>query len=425
MKRIIIALMLFFGLSVFAQQEFELTLSTRGLDLIEIGIAGFTGNGADAATMNASRKLLSRDLQLTGIFHVIPEKNMALVPSPDLPENVKNCEAFLSVGAKILVTGEIRSEEGGQLLFTGVVTDAKTCKKIVTRRYRGEAGLLKKLIHSFADDIIFVFTGKRGITNSRIAFVSDRTGHREIFIMDYNGDDLRQLTRINSTTIFPAISPDRKRIAFTSFRNHNPDLFLMTVGKGIQTIYHAEGIGSTPDFSADGKWLLFSASEDGNTDIYVYNIEKQTTTRLTRHIAIDTSPRFSPNGKEIVFTSDRYGAPRIYAMDRDGLNIRRLNTQGSYNDSPVWSPDGSRVAYVAMYHNKFDIFIYNLAENKNIRLTNGDGSSEYPAWSPDGRRIVFSSNRTGSWQLVSMNINGTGLIQLTKEGSNTCPFWVK
>ena len=194
MKSIIIALMLFFGLSAFAQQEFELTLSTRGLDLIEIGIAGFTGNGADATTMDASRKLLSRDLQLTGIFHAIPEKNMALIPSPDSPENVKNCEAFLSVGAKILVTGEIRSEEGGQLLFTGVVTDAKTCKKIVTRRYRGEAGLLKKLIHSFADDIIFVFTGKRGITNSRIAFVSDRTGHREVFIMDYNGDDLRQLT---------------------------------------------------------------------------------------------------------------------------------------------------------------------------------------------------------------------------------------
>ncbi|NOZ13122.1 MAG: Tol-Pal system beta propeller repeat protein TolB [Acidobacteria bacterium] len=425
MKRTIVFLMLIIGLPVLAQQEFELTLSTKGLDLIEIGIAGFTGDGADAVTKENCRKLLSRDLQLTGVFHVIPEKNMNLVPSPAAPENVKNCEAFLSVGAKVLITGEIRSEKGGQILFTGVVTDAKTCKKIITRRYRGETGLLKKLIHSFADDVIFVFTGKRGITNSRIAFVSDRTGHREIFIMDYNGDDLRQLTKINSTTIFPAISPDRKRIAFTSFRNHNPDLFLMTVGKGIETIYHAEGIGSTPDFSPDGKWLLFSASKDGNTDIYVYNIATKTTTRLTHHIAIDTSPRFSPNGKEIVFTSDRYGAPRIYVMDRDGLNIRRLNTMGSYNDSPAWSPDGSRVAYVAMFNNKFDIFIYNIAADKNIRLTHGDGSNEYPAWSPDGRRIVFSSNRSGSWQLYSMNVNGTGLLQLTKKGNNTCPFWVR
>ncbi len=425
MKRAIIVLTLLIGLPVFAQQEFELTLSTKGLDLIEIGIAGFTGNGADTAARENCRRLLSRDLQLTGVFHVIPKKNMDLVPSPETPENIKNCEAFLSVGAKVLITGEIRSEEGGQILFTGVVTDAKTCKKIITRRYRGETGLLKKLIHSFADDVIFVFTGKHGITNSRIAFVSDRTGHREIFIMDYNGDDLRQLTKINSTTIFPAISPDRKRIAFTSFRNHNPDLFLMTVGKGIETIYHAEGIGSTPDFSLDGKWLLFSASKDGNTDIYVYSIAKKTTMRLTHHIAIDTSPRFSPNGKEIVFTSDRYGAPRIYVMDRDGFNIRRLNTKGSYNDSPVWSPDGSRVAYVAMFNNKFDIFIYNIAADKNIRLTSGDGSSEYPAWSPDGRRIVFSSNRSGSWQLYSMNMNGTGLLQLTKKGNNTCPFWVR
>ncbi len=425
MKRFIVILMLFYGISGLAQQEFELSLSTRGMSLIEIGIAGFTGTGISATDLEMSRKLLARDLRLTGVFHVIPEKNMALVPSPHSPEVIKNCEAFLSVGAKILVTGEIRSEEGGQLLFTGVVTDTKTCKKIVTRRYRGEANLLKKLVHSFADDIIFVFTGKRGITNSRIAFVSDRTGHREVFIMDYNGDDLRQLTKLNSTTIFPAVSPDRKRIAFTSFRNHNPDLFLMTVGQGIQTVYHAEGIGSTPDFSPDGKWLLFSASKDGNTDIYLYNIEKGTTSRLTRHIAIDTSPRFSPNGKEIVFTSDRYGAPRIYVMDRDGLNIRRINTRGSYNDSPAWSPDGGRIAYVAMFQNKFDIFIYDFARDKNIRLTSGNGSNEYPAWSPDGRRIVFSSNRTGSWQLFSMNINGSGLIQLTRIGNNTCPFWVK
>ena len=345
-----------------------------------------------------------------------------IVVDPTKPD----CEQLLSVGAKVAVTVTVQPYgEMGEVMFHGVVTDTQTCNPILERRYRGEPALLKKLVHTFADDIIYTFTGQRGITNSRIAYVSDEPGHREVFIMDYNGDNIRQLTKIGSTTIFPAVSPDRQMIAFTSYYRGNPDLFLMTIGKGIESIYSAEGIGSTPDFSPDGKWMVFSASTEGNTDIYIINLETRQMTRLTNHIAIDTSPRFSPNGKEIVFTSDRFGAPRIYAMDREGLNVRKLATIGSYNDSPVWSPDGKRIAYVAMFNNRFDIFVFDVAEQKNYRLTNGEGSSEYPAWSPDAKRIVFSSNRSGSWQLYSMNINGTGLIQLTDTSNNTCPFWVK
>lgn len=422
MKRIIAGLLFITAMPLLAQQEFELTLSTKALDLIDIGIAPFTGSDTD---LEAARDLLQRDLSLTGVFQVVPKRHMDLVRVSGQPD-AKDCEELLSVGAKIGVIVSIRPyKEDGELIFEGLVTDTKTCKPILERRYRGEPALVKKLVHTFADDIIYTFTGRRGITNSRIAFVSKRTGNREVFIMDYNGDNVRRLTRINSTTIFPAVSPDRKMIAFTSYYQGNPDLFLMTIGEGIITIYSAEGIGSTPDFSPDGKWLLFSASKDGNTDIYIYNIKTKRTTRLSDHPAIDTSPRFSPNGKEIVFTSDRFGAPRIYAMDRDGLNVRKLNTISSYSDSPIWSPEGNRIAYVAMFNNRFDIFVFDVAEGKNYRLTNGNGSNEYPSWSPDGRRIVFSSNRSGSWQLYSMNVNGTGLVQLTEEGDNTCPFWVK
>jgi len=422
MKRLICVVLLTVSLPLLAQQEFELTLSTKALDLIEIGVAGFhTEGNMDGAS---AQQTLIRDLQLTGVFSVVPGRHMNLIPVVKDPTK-PDCEQLLSVGAKVAVTVAITPyTEIGEVLFHGVVTDTKTCKTILSRRYRGEPGLLKKLVHSFADDIIYTFTGQRGITNSRIAFVSDATGNQEVYIMDYNGDNIRQLTKINSMTIFPAVSPDRQMIAFTSYYRGNPDLFLMTLGKGIETLYSAEGIGSTPDFSRDGKWMVFSASKEGNTDIYLLNLESRKMTRLTNHVAIDTSPRFSPNGKEIVFTSDRFGAPRIYAMDRDGLNVRKLGTIGNYNDSPVWSPDGRKIAYVAMFNNRFDIFVLDVGEQKNYRLTNGEGSSEYPAWSPDAKRIVFASNRNGSWQLYSMNINGTGLIQLTEAGNNTCPFWV-
>lgn len=421
MQKIIFTIIIFISINLFAQKEFELSLSTKALNLIEIGTSNFSGNMAEKVK---ARETLNRDLKLSGIFQVIPDKNINLVKSPETPEKA-NYENFLSVGVKILVTGDLTLNEDGEIVFTAFVFDTTNGKKIISRVFKGEQNVLLNLIHSFSDELIYVFSGKKGSTRSKIAYVSDKTGHREVYIMNYDGDQQKQMTKLNSTTIFPAISPDRKMIAFTSYKKDNPDLYLLTIGKGIKTIYSAEGIGSTPDFSNDGNWIVFSASLNGNTDIYLYEISTEKITRLTSGMAIDTSPRFSPNGNEIIFTSDRYGNPRIYLMTKEGLNTRKLNTAGNYNDSPIWSPDGSKIAYVAMFNNKFDIFIYSITENKNYRLTSGGASNEYPAFSPDGRRVAYCSNISGTWQIYSVNLNGDNIVQLTNSGNNTCPFWVK
>ena len=133
--RRIIPVFLLFCLPLLSQQEFELTLSTKGLNLIEIGIAQFSGDVTDR--LADARSLLSRDLQLTGVFQVVPDKNMNLVAPPQIGHKI-DCEKFLSVGAKILITADIHTEANGQILFSGVVTDAKTCKKIVSRKYRAK-----------------------------------------------------------------------------------------------------------------------------------------------------------------------------------------------------------------------------------------------------------------------------------------------
>jgi len=421
MNKALILLISLVSINLFAQKEFELSLSTKALNLIEIGAAKFSGNMEEKTK---ARNILNRDLKLSGIFQVVADKNIFLVQSPGSPEKA-NMEEFLSVGVKILITGDLKIKEDDTIVFSAYVFDTTNGKKIISRIYKGEKNVLHSLIHSFSDELIYVFSGKKGSTRSKIAFVSDKTGHREIFVMDYDGQNQRQMTKLKSTTIFPAISPDRKMIAFTSYKKNNPDLYLLTIGKGIKTIYSAEGIGSTPDFSNDGKWIVFSASLNGNTDIYVYEIATEKITRLTTGRAIDTSPRFSPHGNEIIFTSDRFGSPKIYLMTKEGLNTKKLGTAGNYNDSPIWSPDGNQIAYVAMFKNKFDIFIYSIIENKNYRLTSGEGSSEYPAFSPDGRRVAFCSNKTGSWQIYSVNLNGNNIVQLTTSGNNTCPFWVK
>ncbi len=417
MKKIFLLLFLTFVLPLYSQQEFEINLSTKGYSLINIAVDRFKG---DFDKKEEMRKILIKDLKLSGIFSPIKDYAIDLVTN----ETENRCKKFLSIEAKILVEVQL-TVQNNMLVLNGKVTDLKSCKMIFKRQYKGEIDSEKELIHTFSDDIVFAFTGTMGISNTKIAFVSDRTGHREVFIMDYNGENIRQLTKLKSTTLFPAVSPDRRIIAFTSYRDNNPDLFLYFLTGKIKRIYHAEGIGSTPDFSPDGKLMVFSASKNGNTDIYLYHIDTGETERLTKSSAIDTSPKFSPNGKAIVFTSDRYGSPQIYTMSTDGLNITRIKTIGTYNDQPCWSPDGKYIAYSSMRNGHFEIFLYVFSTGENIQLTHGMGSCENPVFSPDSRRIAFQSNKTGKYQIYSMNINGSNVVKLTSKGNNTCPYWVK
>ncbi len=417
MKKIFLLLFLTFVLPLYSQQEFEINLSTKGYSLINIAVDRFKG---DFDKKEEMRKILIKDLKLSGIFSPIKDYAIDLVTN----ETENRCKKFLSIEAKILVEVQL-TVQNNMLVLNGKVIDLKSCKMIFKRQYKGEIDSEKELIHTFSDDIVFAFTGTMGISNTKIAFVSDRTGHREVFIMDYNGENIRQLTKLKSTTLFPAVSPDRRIIAFTSYRDNNPDLFLYFLTGKIKRIYHAEGIGSTPDFSPDGKLMVFSASKNGNTDIYLYHIDTGETERLTKSSAIDTSPKFSPNGKAIVFTSDRYGSPQIYTMSTDGLNITRIKTIGTYNDQPCWSPDGKYIAYSSMRNGHFEIFLYVFSTGENIQLTHGMGSCENPVFSPDSRRIAFQSNKTGKYQIYSMNINGSNIVKLTSNGNNTCPYWVK
>lgn len=417
MKKIIILLLILTFLPGYSQQEFEINLSTKGYSLVNIAVDRFKG---DYQKKEEMRKILIKDLKLSGIFSPIKDYAIDLVTN----EKENRCQKFLTIEAKILVEVQL-TVENNMLVLKGKVTDLKSCKMIFKREYKGEIDSGKDLIHTFADDIVFAFTGTKGIANTKIAFVSDRTGHREVFIMDYNGENIRQLTKLRTTTLFPAVSPDRSVIAFTSYRDHNPDLFLYFIGGKLKRIYHADGIGSTPDFSSDGKLMVFSASKNGNTDIYLYHIDSGQTERLTKNPAIDTSPKFSPNGKAIVFTSDRYGSPQIYTMSVDGLNITRIGTIGTYNDQPCWSPNGKYIAYSSMRNGKFQIFLFSFSTGQNIQLTHGMGSCENPIFSPDSRRIAFQSNQTGKYQIYSMNTNGSNIVKLTSKGNNTCPYWVK
>ncbi|MCS6870461.1 MAG: LpqB family beta-propeller domain-containing protein [Anaerolineae bacterium] len=223
------------------------------------------------------------------------------------------------------------------------------------------------------------------LPRGRIAFVSERNGNPEIYVMDANGDNLRRLTRNSAIDDSPAWSPNGRQIAFVSAR-------------------------------------------DGNREIYTLNIETGALVRLTRNRARDDSPTWSPNGRQIAFVSDRDGVPQIYVMRADGSDVRRLTQTRTAESEPAWSPDGRRIAFVSARDGKPEIYVMNADGGSPRRLTNNSVADSAPRWSPDGRRLLFvSEGEGGSLQIFSMTAEGRDVTPLTAINAaktrNFAPTW--
>ncbi|MCG3120694.1 MAG: Protein TolB [bacterium] len=311
-----------------------------------------------------------------------------------------------------------------KLTLEGQLLDSATNKTLDQKIYRGCPENLRLLVHALADDIVHSLTGEKGIAKSRIAFTAATGDSKEIFVMEFDGSNLRQATSLKSLNLTPAWSNDGREIVFTSYQRGNPDLFVLDLIPGrMSYLIKDNGLHSAPAWSPDGKKIAFVSTKDGNAEIYVMEIYTKALQRLTQHPAIDASPSWSPTGRELVFTSDRLGNPQLFVMDAEGTNLRRLPIDLSYNDSPAWSPRGDKIAFVSRTPNGFDIFVYDLGTQAVAQLTSKAGSNEDPCWSPDGYRLAFSSTRDGRSEIYSMLWDGTDVRRLTYKGACTSPAW--
>ncbi|HEY7817780.1 MAG TPA: Tol-Pal system beta propeller repeat protein TolB, partial [Vicinamibacteria bacterium] len=217
-------------------------------------------------------------------------------------------------------------------------------------------------------------------------------------------------------------------ILFVSFARRGilPVLALATGGPNPRTLFGSEGMTYPGAWSPDGSKIAFSSSKDGNAEIYVMDRDGSRVERLTNHPSIDVSPTWSPTGREIAFTSDRSGSPQIYIMDADGLNLTRISLSGSYNAEPAWSPstEFSEIAYATRVRGGiFDIVIHDLLTKQIRQITQKRGLNESPSWAPNGRHLAFASTRTGDSQIFTVNRDGSNMRQLTFEGMSTTPSW--
>lgn len=278
--------------------------------------------------------------------------------------------------------------------------------------------------HRVADEIIRVLTGENGICQTRIVFSYKHGSGKEIGMIDYDGYNFTPLTATGNYNLFPCWSPDGQRVLYSTYAGSRLNLYLMDlVHRTSQALSSFQGLNFAPCWSPDGTKIALTLTKDGNAEIYLLDLNTKKLTRLTVNPAIDCSPSFSPNSREIAFVSDRSGGPQIYLMDTDGGNVRRLTYHGSYNTSPAWSPRGDLIVYVSREKdNTQQIYVTDPYDYQPVQVTFEENNEE-PCWSPDGLHIVFSSNRTGKYELYTMNWDGTRQRKLTQGLAANAPDW--
>jgi TolB protein len=325
---------------------------------------------------------------------------------------------------EVFVTGNI-THKSSRFRFEFNLLEAVTNRKLLTKSFRAFPFAVRPLAHTAADEIVYQLCGDYGIACTKIAFVTEQKGGKELAIMDYDGQRLRVLTRNNSLNLMPCWSDDGQFLLFATYAwGGGPQLGKYTLeDRNVFRFVDNPGTFTSPACSPDGKRVAFVLTQNGNSDIYVANRDGKNLLRLTNNPGIDTGPSWSPNGREIVFSSDRSGSPQIYIMDAEGGNVRRLTYEYDYNSSAKWSPKGDCIVFVTLKSNRFQLCLIDITGENLTCLTNDWKSYESPAWSPDGNHLVFTSNRGGKWDIYSMLRDGSLLRRLTFSGGNTGPSW--
>jgi len=383
--------------------------------------------------------ILNSDLDLCGFFDLVDPKSFTASVNPNgSPSSSSGNDpeaagqgkesvdfrGWANIGAEALVVGEIAYKERS-LIFEARLFDVVQEELIVGKRYTGEITDLSRMMHRFADEILLAMTGQEGFFQTKIVFVSKATGYKEIYLMDFDGRNIVQVTRHQSICLSPRFSPDGTKIAFTSYKSGNPDLYIKDLRTGEERcISSYPGLNFSPAWSPDGTQLALTLSKDGQSEVYTIHPDGSGLVRLTDHPAIDVSPTWSPDGRKIAFVSNRGGNPQIYTMDADGQNVQRVFFEGDYNTEPAWSPHGDLIAFNSK-----------IGGNHNICTIRPDGTDfkiltanlercETPAWSPDGHFLTFSSTRDGGPHIFLIDAEGTRLKKLTfRLGGNTSPNW--
>lgn len=368
---------------------------------INIAVEAF---GGDASAQQIAA-VLATDLVRSDWFNYVPAAN-----------------------AEVIVRGTV---SGGAL--NGAVFSRGHSAPVLQKVCTGDGSSPRSVAHQMADEIVRNIAGKPGIAQTKIACVANGTGSKEIYVMDYDGANVKRLTNDHTITVRPRFGPNRRTLVYTSYRSGWPDIYIMpdVTAPAPRRVAYYPGLNTAGAISPDGRRLALILSKDGNPELYVMDLASNALTRISRTRQAEASPCWSPDGSQVCFVSDRAGQPQLYIMPAGGGEARRV-TFGGYKTEPDWaswsvSSEVPDICFCARAGRQFQVFGFNSRTNAEQMLTQDGADNEDPCWAPDGRHIVYSRTVSHRSSLYILDAFTGRTIELNPNlrvlGDCTAPAW--
>lgn len=367
-------------------------------------------------------EIIRQDLARSGYF-----KNTENGNASESDEGTPNYKSWTVRGADALVVGSVVQTGASDFDIHYKLFDIRKSQSLGGLNLNSSADNLRAVAHKIADDIIFKLLGERGVFSTRLSYVIKEGKRYRLVISDADGQNIRNALNSSEPIISPSWSPDGKKVAYVSFEDRKPVIYVHELATGRRiALSNQKGNNSAPAWTPDGKKLAISLSRDGNTQIYSINADGTGLRRLTRGSTIDTEPQYSPDGRYLYFTSDRGGNPQIYRMSAEGEQVegaKRVTYKQGFVTSPRISPDGKYLAYIANIGGSFRLYILNLATGDSQALTD-DSSNESPSFAANGRYVLYSTKVGGRRVLAAVSVDGNSKQVLSIPGSDVRqPSW--
>jgi TolB protein len=370
--------------------------------------------------------VIAADLARSGLFKPMPTRDM--VATPHTADQV-DLHDWRMLGMDNLVVGQVKPGSSGGFEVSFVLFDVFRGQQLESMTFSSTAAELRFTAHRIADKIYQRLTGTPGVFSTRIAYVSsepDFNGGTRVAlrVADADGYNPQTIVASKEPIMSPAWAPDGRSIAYVSFENGNPSIYIQELSSGQRDRVAAyPGMNSAPAFSPDGRQLAMTLSKSGNPDIWVMDLNTRGLRQLTDSQAIDTEAAWSPDGSRIVFTSDRGGSPQIYRMPASGGTAQRVTFQGNYNARSSYSPDGRSLVMVSREGGQFRIALLTLASGAARQLSNGP-LDESPSFAPNGSMVIYASQSNGRGVLAAVSIDGKVRERLSQDtGDVREPAW--
>ena len=410
-----ILLILAFSNLLTSELILEITQGTE--DPYRVAILKFEG---DQKVSNDIDKIIRNNLMRSGEFNLFVNKDLLSLPNNET-EVIFNDFRILDID--YLVIGKI-AKDGISISVVYEIFDINKGKKIRTSTVYGIPNKNRQLGHYISDGIYEEITGMKGISSTKILYVTENKNFN-LIVADADGSNEQILLKSNDPIISPAWSPDSKKVAYVSFETGLAKVFIQDIATGERelAIENSSQV-SSPSWSPDGKFLSLTMYQDGNAEIYILNLKNKNLTRLTNHYSIDTESSWSSRGSKILFTSGRSGSPQLYELDLKRSNARpkRLTFEGNYNAKGSYLPNSEGIIFVHRSDSNFQIAMKYFDESFIRPLTDAQ-MDESPSISPNGNVIVYAITEKGMGLLSGVTLSGVKFKLPAKKGAVREPAW--